>query len=201
MAESDSLIEVLKEIRDEIRAVRSELGDRGTPAASGIRTAVVERGARWRIGATAGIGAVALVALVLALRAGGPTSPAVVAAAPQIAPATMTASTAMTTTPVPSAMPAPAPTAMPAPVATKMVSPAPKPAAARQPAPPAPVATPAVAVVPKRHAKPAVALKLPAAVASDGDGDEAIAFSAPPPRRVRVHKMSYGPIDSEPAKL
>jgi hypothetical protein len=52
--------------------------------------------------------------------------------------------------------------------------------------------------VPKRHVKPPVALKLPAEVASDED--EAMAFS-PPPRRVRVHKMSYGPVDSEPAKL
>lgn len=45
MGEPDSLIEVLKEIRDEIRALRTELGDRGARmAASGIRTEVVERG-------------------------------------------------------------------------------------------------------------------------------------------------------------
>ena len=180
MAESDSLIEVLKEIRDEIRAVRTELGDRGAPAASGIRTAVVERGARWRIGATAGIGAVALVALVLALRAGGPTSPAVVAAAPQMAPATMTASTAMTTTPVPSAMPAPAPTAMPAPVATKTPPPASatNPAATRPAVAQQPAGAPAVAAVPKRHVKPAVALKLPTAVASDERRDDGVLSAA-----------------------
>jgi len=66
MGEPDSLIEVLKEIRDEIRALRTELGDRGARmAASGIRTEVVERGARWRIAATAGAGAMALVALLL----------------------------------------------------------------------------------------------------------------------------------------
>ena len=201
MAESDGLIEVLKEIRDEIRAVRTELGDRRAPmAASGLRTEVVERRARWRTGATAGIGAMALVALVLSLRAGGQASPAVVATAPQMSPGTMTASTAMTTTPAPTAMPAPAPTAMPAPVATKPPPPAraTKPAATRPALAQQPAGAPAVVAVPKRLVKPAVAPKLPAAVPSDED--DAIAFS-PPPRRVRVHRMSYGPVDSQPAKL
>ncbi|HVV50409.1 MAG TPA: hypothetical protein VHO06_12160, partial [Polyangia bacterium] len=39
----------------------------------------------------------------------------------------------------------------------------------------------------------------PAPSAGD-DGDDAMAFS-PPRRRVRAHKMSYGPVESEPAKL
>jgi len=214
MGESDGLIEVLTEIRDEIRAVRAELGDRGARmAASGIRTEVVERGARWRIAATAGAGAVALVALALALRAGGPPSQAPVETALQGTPAPATTTATTTTAMTPPPVPLPAPAAMPAlapaakPAATPLPALASKLAATRPPlAPPAgapaigvsAVAVPAVAVVPKRHVKPPVALKLPAEVASDED--EAMAFS-PPPRRVRVHKMSYGPVDSEPAKL
>ena len=31
--------------------------------------------------------------------------------------------------------------------------------------------------------------------------DEGDTIPFPPPRRVRVHKMSYGPVESEPAKL
>lgn len=206
MGEPDSLIEVLKEIRDEIRALRTELGDRGARmAASGIRTEVVERGARWRIAATAGAGAMALVALLLALRTGGQPSPTIVETAPQLATAATTkaTTTAMTTTPVsapgPMAQPAPALIAVPAafPLAAKTAPGlTPKPAATRPVAPPQ--AAPAVATVPRRQVKPAVAPNLPTAVASDED--EAMAFP-PQPRRVRVHRMSYGPIASEPAKL
>ena len=59
----------------------------------------------------------------------------------------------------------------------------------------------AIASVPvpaKKRVKPDVAAKPPSEVASDED--EAIAFSSPP-RRVRAHRMSYGPVESEPAKL
>ena len=60
--------------------------------------------------------------------------------------------------------------------------------------------TDAIASVPapaKKRVKPDVAAKPPAEVASDED--EALAF--PPPKRVRVHRLSYGPVESEPAKL
>ena len=50
----------------------------------------------------------------------------------------------------------------------------------------------------KKRVKPDVAAKPPAEVASDED--ETLAFP-PPPRRVRVHRLSYGPVESEPAKL
>jgi hypothetical protein len=64
-----------------------------------------------------------------------------------------------------------------------------------------PAGAPAIAGVPvpaKKRVKPESAAKLPSEIASDED--EAIAFS-PPARRVRVHRMSYGPVESEPAKL
>src|SRR6185312_7736211 len=60
-----------------------------------------------------------------------------------------------------------------------------------------PAEAPATAA-PQKRAKPAAAK--PAAETVPGDDDETMAFS-PRPRRVRVHKMSYGPVESEPAKL
>ena len=67
MAESDALVEVLKEIRDELRAVRTELGGRGgRMSTSGIRTERVPRQDRWRNVALAA-GGVAGLALVLGL--------------------------------------------------------------------------------------------------------------------------------------
>jgi hypothetical protein len=192
MGEPDNRIEVLKEIRDEIRGVRSELAELrgGRLATSGVRTEVVDRAARWRIAAMASTGALAVVVLAFALRAGPNDAP--VAMAPASAP----------TTPVPSLAPlAPAP--------------APVVASAPKPTPPAPVAQPAVAAkpaarpaprllasapplpAPKKRVKPEAAPEAaPAAVADDGD---TIPF--PPPRRSRVHRMSYGPVESEPAKL
>jgi hypothetical protein len=194
MADSDGTVEalaveVLKEIRDEIRGVRTELLEqiRVRMAGAGVRTAVIDRAARWRIAAMAGTGAVALVALVVALRAGG--QPPAVTLAPQVAQAT-----AIPPTPTPPLAARPAATT-PAAVPPPHVAIA-KPAAAKPAGHLAPGAT-AVAVLPKKQVSPAVA-KLPAAIPSDAD--ETMAFS-PPPRRVRVHKMSYDPIESEPAKL
>ncbi len=69
------------------------------------------------------------------------------------------------------------------------------------PVPTATTPTTMLASVPapaKKRVKPDVAAKPPAEVASDED--ETLAFP-PPPRRVRVHRLSYGPVESEPAKL
>ena len=49
-----------------------------------------------------------------------------------------------------------------------------------------------------KRVKSEVAGKRPAEVASDDDAT--IAFP-PPPRRVRAHRLSYGLVESEPAKL
>ena len=50
----------------------------------------------------------------------------------------------------------------------------------------------------KKRIKPEVVDKSPAEVVSDED--ETLSFP-PPPRRMRVHRLSYGPVESEPAKL
>jgi len=158
MGQSRELVEVLKEIRDELRAVRTELGARAARmATSGIRTELVDRRALWRRSAPA-VGGVAGLALVLglALRDRPVRESAPVAVSPQI-----------------SAMPV----------------------AAVLPAPTAVASLPAPA---KKRVKPAVADRSPAEVASEDD--ETIAFP-PPPRRVRSHRLSYGPVASEPAKL
>jgi hypothetical protein len=199
MADADNRIEVLKEIRDELRGVRSELAElRGARlSTSGVRTQVVDRAARWRIGALASTGALAVVALVLALR-GGPAS-VPVASTPSVA---MTPAPATVAASAPTAVTASAPKAAPpAPVA-----PAPQPSQQAQPvvatkptAKPAPrlLASAPVAPAPRKRVKPEVAPEaVPAMTADDGD---TIPF--PPPRRVRVHKMSYGPVETEPAKL
>jgi hypothetical protein len=205
-ANSDRLVEALKEIRDELRALRGELGGRMTT--SGIRTEVVDRGARWRNAALAG-GGLAVLAIVLGLAMRDRPAPATFEAAPAIATAPATA-TAPAKMPAPPVMPAPAPVVAAAPVAAplpvaKSGTPARPPAAAPTPATrqPArlPAGAPAIAGVPvptKKRVKPDVAAKLPSEVASDAD--EPIAF-APPAKRVRVHRMSYGPVESEPAKL
>ena len=205
---TDSLLEVLKEIRDELRAVRAQLGG---PAArmttSGIRTEVVDRGARWRNAALAG-GGLALLAIVLGVAMRERPAPAIVAVAPQ-ASATPAAKPAALPIAMPPAAQAPvalaAPAAVPAtrlpqPLAVKPTAGARPPAGTKQAAR-APAAAPAIASVPvpvKKRLKPDVAAKPPSEVTSDED--EAIAFS-PPPRRARVHRMSYGPVESEPAKL
>jgi hypothetical protein len=201
---SDRLVEVLKEIRDELRALRSEVGGRMTT--SGIRTEVVERGARWRNAALAGGGLAAVLALVLGLAMRDRPAPATFEAASSVATASTPAAARMPAPPV-MAAPAPvvaaAPMAGPLPVARGTLA---KPTVAvSTPAtrPPArlPAGAPAIAGVPvptKTRVKSDVAAKLPSEVASDED--EPIAFS-PPARRVRVHRMSYGPVESEPAKL
>lgn len=210
-ASSDRLVEVLKEIRDELRALRSDVG--GQMSRSGIRTEVVDRGARWRNAALAGGGlAVLAIVLGLAMRDRPPASleaAPLIATAPATAPATA-AAVPPARMPAPPVVPAPAPVVAAAPVAAplplaKSGTPAKPPGGAPTPATrqPArlPAGAPAIAGVPvpaKKRVKPESAAKLPSEIASDED--EAIAFS-PPARRVRVHRMSYGPVESEPAKL
>ena len=210
---TDSLVEVLKEIRDELRAVRAQLG---SPAArmttSGIRTEVVDRAARWRTAALAGGGlAVALLAIVLGVVLRERPAPAIVAVAPPVS-ATPAAKPATPTAMPPALAPAAqAPVALAAAAAAPATR-SPQPLAVKPPAgtkpppgtPPAaraPAAVPAIASVPvpvKKRVKPDVAGKAPSEVTPDED--EAIAFS-PSPRRARAHRMSYGPVESEPAKL
>jgi len=208
-ASVDRLVKVLKEIRDELRAVRTELSTRDSGlATSGIRTEVVDRGARWRNAALAAGGMAGLV-LVLGLvmmrdrPAPEAARPTVAAAPPR--PAMPTAKPA---TPMPAVTPAQTPVVVVAPVAARATVPAATSASVTRPAlTPAkqaagsPVDSPAVASVPvptKKRVKSNVAAKAPAEVASEDD--ETMAFS-PPPRRVRVHRLSYGPVESEPAKL
>jgi hypothetical protein len=199
MAESHELVEVLKEIRDELRGVRSELGARAERmTTSGIRTEAMDRRARWRSTALAagGVAGLALV-LGLALRDRPAREPAPVAVAPQIA-----------ATPAGAVLPAQAPVVPSAPVAAQATVPAPPSAVASKPATkqaarlsvgaPTPTAFASLPAPAKKRVKPDVAAKAPAEVASDED--EALAFP-PPPRRVRSHRLSYGPVESEPAKL
>jgi len=191
---TDSRVEVLKEIRDEIGGVRSELEQLRLAriGASGVRTERVERNVRWRMASMVSTGALAVVALVLALRP-GPHSASVAPSAPvAMAPAA----------PAPVAM---APAVPPAPTVPSQTTAA--------PVTPAPVAKPAVAVrppaklAPRLLAAPPVAqpvkkrVKAEAPEASVDVTDEGDTIPFPPPRRVRVHKMSYGPVESEPAKL
>jgi len=187
MGDVDSRTEVLKEIRDELRGLRNELEQLRGPrlAGSGVRTERVERNARWRIAAMASTGALAVVALVLALRPGPRSAPAAappsVVAPPQIATAPAA--------PLPPRA-ASAPLAPP-PAPVKPPTVAAKPAV--RPAPRALATAPAAPPVPKRvRPEPP-----PPSVASTDE--DPIPF--PPPRHVRVHKMSYGPVESEPAKL
>lgn len=193
MGDADNRIEVWKEIRDEIRGVRSELEQlRGAPiAGSGVRTALVDRAAHWRIAAMASTGALAVVALVLALRAGPRSAP--VAVPPVAAPP----SVAVASAPTPAAprtisalVTPPAPVAQPV-VAAK---PAAKPASRLLAS--APATPPAAQPVRKQRVK----AEPPEALVVD-PADEGDTIPFPPPRRVRVHKMSYGPVESEPAKL
>jgi hypothetical protein len=205
MGESNELVEVLKEIRDELRAVRTELGARGPRmTTSGVRTQRVARERRWRITALAA-GGVAALALVLGLVTRDRPAPAPVAVASQVPP-----TPAKALMPAGAVIPAPAPVALTAPVPPVAVPPAAKLPAATPPATrpaargpagmlaPAAIARAAVPAPAKKHVKPDVAAKSPAEVASDED--ETLAFP-PPPRRVRVHRLSYGPVESEPAKL
>ncbi len=189
MADADNGIEVLKEIRDELRGVRSELAElRGARlSTSGVRTQVVDRAARWRIGALASTGALAVVALVLALRGGPAAESVAMTPAPTLAPAAVAASAPKAAPPAPVA-PAPQPVQ---PVVATTTKPAAK------PAPRLLASAPPAAPAPKKRIKVEVAPEAaPAMTADDGD---TIPF--PPPHRVRVHKMSYGPVETEPAKL
>jgi hypothetical protein len=188
MDDADNRIEVLKEIRDEIRGVRNELAELrvARPASSGVRTEVVDRATRWRIGAMASTGALAVVALVLALRAGPSAAPPPIAtaAAPSVASVAGVASAPKVAPPVP-ATPAP-PAAQPA-LATKP---------AAKPAPRLVASAPAVPT-PRKRVKPEAAAEATETAAED----EGATIPFPPPHRVRVHRMSYGPVESEPAKL
>ena len=206
MAESDALVEVLKEIRDELRAVRTELGARDARMATdSIRTEVVERGGRWRSAALAA-GGVAGLALVLGfvMTRDRPTSESAKPTVAVTAPVSATPAA-----PTPAVMPAQAPVVATAPVAAHGVgpvakspavagTPATKPAARLAAGAPAPATIAAVPAPTKKRVKPDVAAEPPAEVASEDD--ETMAFS-PPPRRARVHRLSYGPVGSEPAKL
>ena len=202
---TDSLVEVLKEIRDELRALRTQLGNRTARlTTSGIRTEVVDRAARWRNAALAG-GGLALLAIVLGVALHERPAPAIVAVAPQVSTTPATQPAMVTTTPSAVVPTAPAPVALAAPAAvpaTKSPQPlAAKPMGGTKPAARAPAVAPAIASVPvpaKKRVRPDVAAKPPSEVTSDED--DAIAFSSPP-RRVRAHRMSYGPVESEPAKL
>jgi hypothetical protein len=206
---ADRLVEVLKEIRDELRAVRTELGARDSGlATSSIRTELVDRGARWRNAALAagGMAGLALVLGFVMMR----DRPAPEAARPTVAVAPSVA--AMPSMPMPAVTPAQAPVVGAAPVAARAAmpvatsvkaaagsaTPAPK-AGARLPAgAPAPATLASMPASTKKRVKPDVAANPPAEVASEDD--ETMAFS-PPPRRARVHRLSYGPVGSEPAKL
>lgn len=205
-ASAERLVEVLKEIRDELRAVRTELSSRDSGlATSGI---LVDRGARWRNAALAagGMAGLALVLGLVMMR----DRPAPEAARPTFAaaPPRSAMPTAKPATPMPAVTPAQAPVVVAAPVAARATVPAATSASVTRPAlTPAkqaagsPVDSPAFASVPvptKKRVKSNVAAKAPAEVASEDD--ETMAFS-PPPRRVRVHRLSYGPVESEPAKL
>ena len=211
MAESDQLVEALKEIRDELRALRTEIAGRGgRMTTSGVRTEVVDRRVRWQRAALA-VGGVAGLALVISLAMRERPAAVPVAVAPQVS-ATSAALPTPAVTPAQTAVVPPTPVAahlpVPASKAAKPPAVAPTPATrqaarlpARAPAPAATSGTTAIASVPapsQKRIKPDVAAKPPADVASDED--ETLAFP-PPPKRVRVHRLSYGPVESEPAKL
>jgi hypothetical protein len=199
MAESDQLVEVLKEIRDELRAVRTELAARGGRlTASGIRTEVVAREGRWRSAALAAVG-VAGLALGLGLAMRGRPAPA----SRSVAVAPPAGAVIRAQAPVVSADPEAAQASAPVgklparapPSATTQAGGLP----AGAPAPAAPATTFAsVPVAAKRRVKPDAAANPLAAVASDED--ETISFP-PPARRGRVHRLSYRPVEWEPAKL
>ncbi len=217
MAESDQLVEVLKEIRDELRAVRIELGARGSRmTTSGVRTERVARQRhhdRWRNAALAGGGVAGLALLLLLVTRDRPAPapvPATAAVASQSAPPPAASPARVPSGPGSAAILAPAPVVQASPVVARGAGPAAKPpAVAPTPATrqaarlPSGAAAPAttLAAIPasgKKRVKPEAA-KSPAELGSDED--EALAFPPPPPRRVRVHRLSYGPVESEPAKL
>jgi hypothetical protein len=204
---ADRLVDVLKEIRDELRAVRVELAARGGDRMTGgVRTELVNR-RRWRLPplAAGGVAGLALV-LGLALRDRPTPQPVTVAAAPQPSAPPATKPEAPPSIPGTLAMPSLAAIPAPAPVAAHVAVPVSKlPAAVPAPAPKqaqslpagAPAVT-AVATPAKKRLKSDVAARPLVEAVSDDDGT--IAFP-PPPRRVRVHRLSYGPVGSEPAKL
>jgi hypothetical protein len=166
--ESDGTVEVLKEIRDEIRNVRTELGEQLRNARAGVRTERVERASRWRLAATAATGAVALLALVVAVRAGG-------SAATAVAPSAVVATAAPA---APAAAPTPAASSAPVAPAVAAGKPAPtKPAPKLAATAPAAQATSAA---PRKRVNPAATTKPAVAMPAEGD-DETIAFSPPQP--------------------
>jgi len=214
---AEPFVEVLKEIRDELRALRIELGSRGPRMPSGIRTRLVNRGAVWRGPALAAVGVAGLALVIgLALRDRPAPQPATVAVAPQTS-APRSETTARSQTPMAPAMPPRVVSPAQPPVAAHVAVPVPKPPAALAAAAVNQVdrrtasapesttetaTTPAsMAVVPavsKKRLKSDAAARPPVEAASDED--ETMAFP-PSPKRVRVHRLSYGPVGSEPAKL
>ena len=215
MAESDQLVEALKEIRDELRALRTELVTRGgRRARSGVRTERVARrapaerdaggrragrsGNRARSGGARPVGSRDRDS---ARRGGFPSSGDARGESSDVAVDAGTVTMIPAPAPVVQATQAVAhavPVAKPLAVAP---TPATRQAPRLPPGLPAAAPTTTLASVPaaaKKRVKPDVAARVPAEVASDED--EPLAFP-PPPRRVRAHRLSYGPVESEPAKL
>src|SRR4051794_26878706 len=96
---AERLVGVLNEIRDELHALRADLGARRGPTSSGIRTGVIDRSASWRTAALAA-GAVAGLALVIGVVMRDRRAPATAVATPVAA---------LPASPTPAVMPAPAP--------------------------------------------------------------------------------------------
>jgi hypothetical protein len=207
--QAERLVEVLKEIRDELRAVRIELGARESRTSTGMRTELVNRGGRWRSPALAAAATAGLTLIIgLALRDRPAPQP------PTTTPTATMAVNPQVTAPAISpraVIPTPAPVVGPAAVASRAAVPVAKPssaAPATKQAEPSrarvPAATPTMMAAVPAPAKKRLdsasgdAAKLTAPIVSDGDGTMAF---PPPPRRVRVHRLSYGPVESEPAKL
>ena len=206
---AERLVEVLKEIRDELRAVRIELGAGGARMPSGIRTKLVNRGGHGRASTLAAAGVVGLALVIgLAVRERPAPQPATVAVAPQISAPPAAKSETPSSIPGTPTLPSAASPAQ-APVAAHVAAPLAKspvavPALAtkqvqRFPAgAPAPTALAAVPAVAKKRLTSDVAARPP--VEATSDDDETMAFPQSP-KRVRVHRLSYGPVGSEPAKL
>src|SRR4051794_4499387 len=96
---AERLVGGLTEIRDELHALRADLGARRAPTtSSGIRTRVIDRSASWRTAALAA-GAVAGLALVIGVVMRDRRAPATAVATPVAA---------LPASPTPAVMPAPA---------------------------------------------------------------------------------------------
>jgi hypothetical protein len=199
---AERLVDVLKEIRDELRAVRIELSS-GVAGANGVRTEMVNRG-RWRVPAIVA-GGVAGLALVIGLAMRDRPERSTVAAAPRVS------APAASSTLSPAVIPPPAPAVPSASMAAHVAAPVARPPVAISPPAPATkqaprlpsgalAAAPIAAAPAAAHKRPPSVLAAKPPVEASPDDDATMTFS-PPPRRVRVHRLSYGPVESEPAKL